>query len=189
METNSSLQRVKVLTIEGIQIGAKSFFWLSLFLEMLLSIVVVVLIFSDLGEMRSGVSILYLLESLILLNLIFWLLGVVPITTIGTIGGALIGVLFAFRKKRFPDVLACFVGGLIGIVPTLFANYLYWQMRSINFHNHYSFLDYLLPLSPSKEISHYYLFVNPYFIPSVISILMWLYVGWRTNKSKVLETT
>ncbi len=121
------------------------------------------------------------------LALYIWLLGILPFAAMGLLAGMLLGVVIGFCKARLSTVGVVCIASLAGILLNLFIHYRIWVGRSPNFHRHYTFLQYLLPISSLNDLSHFYFFTNPFFVPSVISLAAWFYVGWRLKQVKALQ--
>ncbi len=174
MTTSAFWHRLGFFVKMGVKTGLLTFFWSSP-IVLLLSIIGIAI-----GS-AEFLSFLSLFTEDVILGFFVWLLFVIPYSLQGVFGGAVLGALLACQRKLVAPWTVGSATMLAGTAASLLLHYRIWLSRSTNFHRHYSFLQYLLPASSQNPV-HFFLFTNPYFVPSVITLVVWFYLGWRMSK-------
>lgn len=178
------MRRAKVLVIEGLKIGAGLALFLSVFYML-----VVVSVISDIGQQPDvETAIIGLLSILLFAGVWIFVIGVIPATMVGITGGMLIGAVLALWKKKISDILACLIGFTGGLSVVLLAYYLSWlnMIHSNPYPHHSTFMEYLLPLN-IYDLEKTILY-DPFFIPSIIAIMVAPFVGWKINTIDIMST-
>jgi hypothetical protein len=70
------------------------------------------------------------------------------------------------------------MGFIVGTSVVLLANFLHWLVV----HPRATFMEYLLP-DNILDLTGYVLYVNWFFLPNIIAIILSPYIGWRINKN------
>lgn len=183
MQTNSYLNRVKPLLSNGIKTGAVFGFLGSLIYTILLVSLLFFgsLLFSPPIPQRDSV----LLGSFAIGSVIC-IITVVPSTIIGIIGGVLVSCIIAIWGKRISNISASFIGLTVGIILALIVNYLIWRTLYFGVYAHDSFADFIFPIN--VDFIDFSINQNPFFVPSIIAILLSAFGAWWINKEDIVES-
>ena len=188
MKNNFYLKRLGALTFKGIQIGIVLSFISSLVYDILFMAIMAITFF--VMTVRQGYHIYNDdVAGLLILSTILCF-GFIPTILLGALDGMLIGITLAFWKTRLPNILASFIGLIVGTVLISIINNLTLLHNLIPFS-----LDtsswFFSTLFLSQDLSYSFpggITVPMNLLPKFIAILISAYAGWRINKSKVLET-
>jgi hypothetical protein len=95
--------------------------------------------------------------------------------------------IFAHSKSVTSKIVAVFWGLVVGFGLTLIFNFILWAITHSDFsyNANVSFSSFLLPQG-FNSIYKFLFETNPFFIPSILTILISAYMGWETYKEIIL---
>jgi len=137
----------------------------------------------------SNPNTLQIFEAPLMVGFFTCILGILPATIIGSVGGALIGSIFGLWRKKLPNPLAALISGIIGITIVLVVNYLLWSNLQANglhdkLGNPINFSRFLFIPLENPSIVMLFSLINPYLVPSIIAILVSIYIEWKINNGE-----
>jgi len=170
MERNSNIQRMRALPVEGIRIGVISVLLSSIIYSVLIigGLIVTIVIGPPDSGLDKGSMILAIL---FFIGIYAIIAGIFPSLIIGILGGACIGLFLSLWREKLNSVLAGFIGFLVGLILVSIADYLSWTYSIQNT----SFFEFLL-LNKVDRL-----------IPSILSLPISFYMGWKTNNMNTTE--
>jgi len=164
MDTNSFSYRVKILIAAGIKVGGNFALWYSIIYFILIMLLLFILSISVENDIDSAVS------GLFIVFVGMMVMGILPATVLGVIGGGLIGLILSFWRKHPTNIGASLIGLAVGSTLILIWNYLFWFAYPSD--NDVMFWEYFFSLRRNLL----------YLIPSLIAFIVSPYVGWKINK-------
>ena len=176
MQIYSYRKRVTPLLSSAIKLGAAYGFFASLIYTLILF-----LLFS-LSGVSAAPSSPYdsAASGPFIITMLIGILTVIPSTIIGIVGGILVAAILALWKKRVESILASLIGLVVGIIIMLIVNYIIWRNIWQTFisagTSHQDFFKFLIDDSP-------------FFIPTVIAILLSTMGAWQINRKERLESS
>jgi hypothetical protein len=181
MQTDHYPNRAKELISKGVKTGAILGFFSSLIYTALLFLMVFsTTVFAPQSpHYESAVSGSFIIGGILCTAT------VLPSTIIGIVGGIVVASILALWKQRIANIWASLVGFVVGTTIISIVNYFIWQTYYTGVNAPHSFAEYLFP--SNTDLVSFLMDQNPFFIPSVIAVLLSTIGARQINKQVLLE--
>ena len=185
MEANTYPNRLKVLIQDALKTGAIFGFFASAIYTVLvfLMVFVTLLLAPRTGSFNYG--FMEMASQFLTMGSIVCISVAIPSGIIGVIGGILVAFILAIWKKRISNLWASLVGLVVGLAIILIVNYFIWLALYSGTFGHDSFVEFIVPTN--TDFIDFIINQNPFFIPSVIAVILSTFGAWKINKRVLQE--
>jgi len=101
------------------------------------------------------------------------------------LGGILVAAILAIWRNGLANLWASLVGLVVGTIILVIVNYLIWRGLFLGVYAHDSFVDFIFPRG--TDWVYFIINQNPFFIPSIIAVLLSTFGARQINKHVLLE--